>query len=211
MTLKNKYDEIMEKVEVTPEMSERILKNISEIDIKKQSSKTLYFKNHKRILSIAACFVVLLAGAFIFPKIMNSAIPPLIQEIPDIKACKSVSELSSVLGFEVSEPNYLPFDFTQKAYNAYWKEVAEITYTNENNIVTFRMAQGSKDISGDYNEYNEVKDFQMDFGTITLKGNDGAYNLAIWSHNDMSYSIETIEPIFEDLILNIARSVSKFN
>lgn len=206
MILKNKYNEIMEKIEVTPEMSERILKNISETDTEIQLSETVHLKKYKKILSIAACFVILLAGSFVLPKIINSTTKPPIQEIPDIKICKSESELSSVVGFDVLELNYLPFNFTQKEFKAYWKELAEVIYQNENNTVIFRMGQGSEDVSGDYNEYNEVKDIQMDFGTITLKGNKGVYNLAIWSQNDMSYSIQTNEPLSEKLILKIVLS-----
>ncbi|GAA0181140.1 hypothetical protein SH2C18_37140 [Clostridium sediminicola] len=205
--MKNKYNEIMEKIEVTPEMSERILKNIWKTDIEIQSSKTVHFKKYKKIISTAACLVILFAVSFMLHKIINSPTKPPIQEIPDIKICESLSELSSVVGFEMLELNYLPFNFTQKEFKAYWKELAEIIYRNENNTVIFRMGQGLKDVSGDYSEYNEVKDIQMDFGTITLKGDKGAYNLVIWSQNDMSYSVQTIEPLSENLILKIVLSL----
>ena len=196
---------MVDKIEVTPEMHERILKNISEIDFSEPIIKTKSIIRFKKILVLAACFVVLLISTFMIPKIINPE-PP-IQVVPDIVEYQSLDELSSALGFEVTVPTRLPFEAAQITYFACWKEFAEITYSNDNNTIVFRMAKGKDDVSGDFNQYEDVKEYQTDAGSMTLKGKNNAYTLATWIDDDFSFSISTIQPLSEEEMINMISSV----
>lgn len=54
-----------------------------------------------------------------------------------------------------------------------------------------RKAAGEEDISGDYNEYSEVMEQEMEDGRmVTLKGNDGAVYCMIWTDGGYSYAVD---------------------
>lgn len=54
-----------------------------------------------------------------------------------------------------------------------------------------RKAAGDEDISGDYNEYSEVMEQEMEDGRmVTLKGNDGAVYCVTWTDGGYSYAID---------------------
>lgn len=73
--MKKEYDEIMEHIEVTPEMRQRVMRRIQEEDISVSTPKILRFSSFKKYLSIAACFVILLAGAIALPNLLNQNEP----------------------------------------------------------------------------------------------------------------------------------------
>ncbi len=52
-----------------------------------------------------------------------------------------------------------------------------------------RKAEGEDDISGDYNEYDEIMEQEVEGKTVTLKGNEGMVYCAIWTDGGYSYSI----------------------
>ena len=66
-----KYDEVMEKIKVTPEMRARILQNAAAqckpSDQKKPARVTVL----RRFAALAACLAVLLAGAVALPRLIS--------------------------------------------------------------------------------------------------------------------------------------------
>lgn len=207
MILKNKYNQMVEKIEVSSEMSERILKNISETEFNKKITTQKKERKLSRILSVAACFVILLIGSAVIPKFINPTQDQSTQVVPNIVEYQSLEELSSELEFELFIPSQLELQMMETKYMLYLNELAEITYFNDTNTIIYRMAKGNDDISGDYNVYDNSKECETDIGTIMLKGNDDGYNLAIWSNNDFSYAISSSKPLSEDEFLKIILSV----
>lgn len=68
-----KYDEIMEKIEVTDEMKKRILSQIERVDISPRKNNIVPMWLARRILPFAACVVIVVAGL---------AVPQIRQKIP---------------------------------------------------------------------------------------------------------------------------------
>ena len=68
-----KYDEIMEKIEVTDEMKKRILSQIERVDISPRKNNIVPMRLARRILPFAACAVIVVAGL---------AVPQIRQKIP---------------------------------------------------------------------------------------------------------------------------------
>ena len=192
-----KYDEIMDKIVVTDEMRKRILDNVAS----QKPQSVVRFPHMKRYLSIAACFAVLAVVALTVPKITNIAHP----DEPDVMApangiveVSSVDELSSAVGFEVSDVANLPFTPSQTVYSSYWGDMAQIDYSGEGQSASFRKSVGTEDISGDYNTYASTVETAVGTADVTLKGDNDLYTLAVWTDNGYSYSLYLSEGITED-------------
>lgn len=70
-----------------------------------------------------------------------------------------------------------------------------------------RKQAGEADISGDYNEYSELMETEVEGGRmVTLKGNDGAVYCMIWTDGGYSYAVDIDMggngmPVYDALIL----------
>ena len=56
-----------------------------------------------------------------------------------------------------------------------------------------RKAPGADDISGDYNDYAETETLDVNSRSVTMKGNDGLVNLALWTDGGYSYALNVSE------------------
>lgn len=180
----------MDHVTVTDEMRARILKNVQErVPKSGDSSKIVRLSAVRRYLSIAACFAVLLAGAFLLPKLFTGSPSDetvssfYVQELP------TRAELASVVGFPVPEVASLPFTPDSEYYMAYGTDLAEIVYEHGTQSASFRKSVGTENNSGDYNEYAATAQLLAGAVTVALKGDASAYTLAVWSENGFSYSL----------------------
>ena len=192
----NKYDEVMEHIEVTPEIRNRILENIENMDFpEKKQEKIVRFPNVRRFVTLAACLAIVLAGAWTLPKLLNISNEPPVVGNNDIVEVSSVEELSKTVGFEVVEPGDLPFDAKSIAYTAYWAEMAEIVYANGKQTAVFRKGIGSDDVSGDYNSYELTSEISVNDINAMLKGNGETYTLAIWTDGEFAYSLSLSEGV----------------
>lgn len=197
-----RYDEIMEHVEVTPEMRQRILKHIEQADLTRDTSpKVIRFPHIKQLATLAACLAIVLVGALTLPNLIqgpDSPDDPFILDAGDgIVQVTSIKELSETVGFEVTELSNLPFQPVEVIYTAYWQELAEVTYSGEGQTATWRMGIGTEDVSGDYNIYEKTAALTVDGIAVTLKGNNTTYTLATWTDGEFSYALALTEGISE--------------
>lgn len=190
MTLGKAYDEIMGRLEVTPEMRRRVLEHIAREDIAPAPAKAVSLSALRRRLSVAACFVLLLAGAAALPRLLDrTGMEPPVLTVPDIVEAASLQELSGLVGFEVTESFSLPFQAEKTAYRAYWSEMAEIEYSGGGCTATYRQSQGTDENSGDYNVYGDIRTITVDGTAVTLKGDGGTYVLALWTDGTYTGSL----------------------
>jgi hypothetical protein len=210
MTLKNRYNEIMNNIVVTDEMHDRIIQNIGNTDFSAIQRNVINFTSYKKYIAIAACFIILVVSATVIPSIMNiNDNVPEQASIPDIVEYNTLDELSKAVGFPVPEINQVPFKVEKVTYIAYGKELAQIDYANNENSITFRKSIGKEDNSGNYNEYSNIKETATDKLTITLKGNSDSYNLAIWEKDGYSYSLQSTVSVSETEMLDMVKSISE--
>ena len=182
-----KYDEVMEKLEVTPEMRARILQNV-ETQMAEPCKKP---HRLRRFAALAACLAVLLVGAMALPKFISSPVP---EESETMVAngmveVTSKEELSEAVGFPVKSAQSLPFFPQSIYYTSYWGEMAQIDYENGGSTACFRQSLGEEDNSGDWNEYPAKESFTVNGCAVTLKGERDSYTLGIWSDGTYSYSL----------------------
>lgn len=189
--MRKAYDEVMDKINVTPEMRQRVLKHIAEEGIKPAHPKILPFSGFRKYLSLAACLIFLVAGAATLPHLVNLTTPepPPIQIPQNITEAGSLQELSALVGFNVKADFSFPFIVEETTYCSYWGELAQITYTGKEHTAIYRQSIGAEDNSGNFSSYADVKEVHVDEMTITIKGNAENYVLAIWTDGTYSYSI----------------------
>lgn len=182
-----KYDEVMEKLEVTPEMRARILQNV-ETQMAEPCKKP---NRLRRFAALAACLAVLLVGAMALPKFISSPVPEESETMIANGMVEVISkeELSEAVGFPVKSAQSLPFFPQSIYYTSYWGEIAQIDYANGGSMACFRQSLGEEDNSGDWSEYPAQKSLTVNGCAVTLKGEADSYTLAIWQDGTYSYSL----------------------
>lgn len=211
----NSYHEIMEHIEVTDEMRNRILENLSSAESTKQtdsSQKTRHFSSYlQKRLALAACAALLLLGGTFFIQYTFStpSTPPETTAGPsaEIVTCNSAAELSEKAGFSVRDIENLPFIPTATTYSWCWNDFAEITYEGSSNTAWYRKANGAEDISGDYTDYPQIITETINGTAVTLKGNDDSIFLAIWQKDGYSSSLNFSDGISLDSMLEILKTI----
>lgn len=182
-----KYDEVMEKLEVTPEMRARILQNV-ETQMAEPRKKP---NRLRRFAALAACLAILLVGAAALPKLISSPTPEESETTiaNGMVEVASKEELSEAVGFPVKSAQSLPFFPQSIYYTSYWGEMAQIDYANGGSMACFRQSLGEEDNSGDWSEYPAQKSLTVNGCAVTLKGEADSYTLAIWQDGTYSYSL----------------------
>lgn len=209
MTLSKSYKKIMEKIEVTEEMRSRILENVQNRVISEEaerSDKIVPAFKWKKLSCYAACILLLLVCAVTLPRIGNQG-PGNMVVAPSVTDCSSLNELSHAAGFAVQEITALPFEAESISYTWFDDAIAEIVYEGKENGLTLRQSKGEADNSGDYNEYEQIDSFAIDGSSVTIKGSNEAYVLAIWQKDGFSYSITLENGISIKEMQNVVKSI----
>lgn len=104
--------------------------------------------------------------------------------------CDSIEEAEKATGFDITLPERID-GFDKISYSAMirYKLIQAEYEKDENHYFCIRKAVGSEDISGDYNSYREESEFEKNGRQVTLRGNNGNVNLALWTDGDYTYSI----------------------
>lgn len=214
-----KYDEIMEKIEVTDEMKNRILAEIEKAGIVPEKKKVVSMRLMRRILPVAACAGIL-AVAIAVPQIrQNMQQKPGGQtspeEEPDVEGIyapqevSSAKELSDTVGFSIKDIPSLKKQAEETAYVAY-DNLAEISYAWGEQKIGFRKSQGKEENSGDYNSYASEKIIVVGNNSVTLKGEtEDEISLATWSDGTYSYSLSMSKALKKADILGLIDEIEK--
>ncbi len=209
----NSYHEIMEHIEITDEMRERILQTLSAAESVRQPDPApkLRFFPLRKCLEIAACAALLLLGGtfFIQYTFSTTSTPSEVATGPsgEIVTCSSAAELSEKAGFVVSDIEKLPFVPLITTYSWCWNDFAEITYESSSNTACYRKTRGTEDISGDYSDYTQIITETIKGTAVTLKENDNSIFLAIWQKDGYSFSLSFSDGISYDVMIEILKTI----
>ncbi|MCR5141378.1 MAG: hypothetical protein K6C68_02460 [Ruminococcus sp.] len=220
-----KYNEIMEHIELTDEMRERIIGNIGAVQKRRRISMAVRW-----VSAAAACVVIAVSAAAVLnrsalPKTPDESVPVTESEVSvtassegddqaqqgfDVKEYSSAEELSEAFGVELNDVTELPFEVTESSYIVLFGNIAEIDHYGANGEnCCIRAGKDTEDISGDYNEYDTVKETEADGVKVTLKGNGGRYYLAVWIKDGHFYSVAlsdgSEEQEITDIVLDVLR------
>lgn len=187
-----KYEEIMDRVEVTPEMRQRVLSNLEQARKPKRPAL-------RQLMSLAACLAIVLCCWYAWkPRQQTQVENPGAQGASQIENVASLEALSQKTGVPMKELTGLPFDVEVTQYVSYWEELAEIQYFGQTDSLCYRKSHGTEDNSGDYNVYSQVKTLDVSGCAVTLKGGAEGYSLAAWTDGTYAYSISASKPLTEE-------------
>ena len=121
--------------------------------------------------------------------------------------CASLAEASQVAGFEMRAPEAVG-DYDRVSISAIDGELIDVLYESGDDTVRVRKGAGLEDISGDYNSYTETAVSEVDGMEVTMKGDAGKVNLAVWTNGEYTYSVSASAGMsrteMADLICEIA-------
>lgn len=103
--------------------------------------------------------------------------------------CNSIDEAAAITGFGMTVPDSVNGNEIDHISTISRDTIQVIYGAGHDNSTYIRKAEGSDDISGDYNTYHQKKQITVNGASVTLKGNNGKINVATWSSNGYSYSI----------------------
>ena len=209
MTLAEKYNVAMNRLELSAEARQRILGNIQDMGLDTpKRGKVFPFPRWKQWATLAACAAVVLLAAITLPSRMNMS-----QDEPDVAQIanpyvdyETLADAAKAAGFDLTVPETVDGYSGEKSIQVLDNRMIQILYTDDNgNYLFVRKEAGAADISGDYNSYSEVNTVSVGEYSVTLKGNDGTVSTAVWIGNGYSYAVIARAPISaEDMIALIA-------
>ena len=194
-----KYNEVMSRVAVTPEMRERVLSNVenaraAKINSKKKISRTIirWFP-----LAAAACLVLIVGiGVGNVYKDNNESVGTSNDDATSqgLEDCASLDQLCEKVGFDVPDLSAdIPFEVKQTVYTDVFG-VARVSYNGADDtyIELDKGLDEGYDVSGDNNDYENT--FKVSVSgysdvKITMKGNGDSVSLATWTCDGYAYAL----------------------
>ena len=192
MTLKGRYADIMDRVQVTDEMRARVLEKVRQADLSAPEERQPAPAAWRRWGAMAACLAVIVAGGLALPHLLtpNGTEDPPVLAGPGMEEMDSRAALEQAVGFSVEEAETLPFAPQEVLYTAFDSGLAQIEYRGENGqTALLRKSQGPEDNSGDFDQYPDVETLAAAEADVTLKGAEGQFVLALWQEDGFSYSL----------------------
>ena len=128
-------------------------------------------------------------------------------QIPNpIKEYNTVDKAKKAVAFTVLMPDAMPEGYVFAGVSTINDELFQISYKNGDSEILYRTAEGTEDISGDYNVYKNEKSLKIAGIDVTIKGNEGVAK-ATWTKDGLTYSIYADKEISEQDITNIIASI----
>ena len=190
-----KYEEIMARVAVTPEMRQRVLGNVKAARAQKRKRLA------RQLTALAACMAIALCGWLVLKPNPAQEAEPGVMGTFQIEEAATIEELSAKTGIPLKELTGIPFPVEQTQYVSYWENLAEVKYTGGSEELRYRKSQGTEENSGDYNVYDREETAEIGGNSVTLKGGDEGFTLAIWTDGSYAYSISLTTPLSQEAFL----------
>ena len=213
MDMKNKYkggyDLIMEHISLTPEMEARIVGNLRKEGAK--CGRTRVGAYTRWAAGLAACAAIVAICIAIVPLLQNQTQDPVDYvgaPLPP-ESYRTLAEAQAALSFEAYTPGELPKGYALRTCTVYDAgTMLELTYASADNELSFRTAEGTDDISGDYTEYAQEATVPAYSGaSVLLKGDESGWQTAVWTDAGRAYCIYSIQPLSESDMLLIVNSI----
>ncbi|MEG2191887.1 MAG: hypothetical protein RRX95_01220 [Oscillospiraceae bacterium] len=169
----------------------------------KKSTKPVFTK---WLLPLAACFALMIAVIPFVQRNMNSHSnepkPPIgennsVQIANPFIDCKDLEQAIELSGFKMTLPNSVPNWHTDILIRAIKSNMIEVIYQGNDNEMRLRKGVGNGDISGEFKQFDCVKEITVGDVPITLKGSEPLFYVATWIDGDYTYSL-TIQGGFSE-------------
>lgn len=135
--------------------------------------------------------------------------PGAVQPPSNYADCDTLEEAIEMAGIEISIPEVIK-GYDDCIFRANKTDgMIEVIFQNGDDEIRFRKGLGDEDISGNYNEFAENNTVDVDGIAVQMKGSDGKVNLALWSVDSYSYSIDSTEAMDKTAVTDLIKTVNK--
>lgn len=118
---------------------------------------------------------------------------------------KTVDEAQKVLPFGAVVPSNVK-GYELENVSVMSNEMLQLIYKNGDKELKYRMKKGSDDISGDYNEYKDIKTVKV--GDVEVKVRKSEETMStIWTNGDLTFSLYSNGNLTEKDITDIISSI----
>ncbi|MDD6033973.1 MAG: hypothetical protein PUC47_10930 [Oscillospiraceae bacterium] len=112
---------------------------------------------------------------------------PYMVGIPNpVLSCETREEAAGLLGFSPLIPESVPSDAEISVIAG---SLLQLCWEQDGVSFVYRTAEGSDDISGDWNSYETSETVEVAGLAVTLKGSGGLVSLMLWTENGQSFSL----------------------
>lgn len=120
----------------------------------------------------------------------------------------SVDELKENVNINAKMPDKIK-SYKSYSYSVAFSNMVEIQYSNGSDNILYRLEKGevAEDISGDYNNYENIKKLTVDNTEVTIKGNEDVYKVAVWYKNGVNYSLSSEQGLKIEDIQNLINEI----
>lgn len=197
----NKYNKIMEHIQLTPADETRILSNLL---VGQHTNKVVKRIQWGRLGALAACIILVFSSITALSNLMKPNQELGVTGPSSVVEYSTVDELADSLPFELKTPTQIPNGYQfRSAINQFG--MAQIVYTNGENQLKYYMLEGTED-STDYSGYSETKAV----GSIMLYGYGSDYLKADWIDGTFTYTLLSDIPLTETELVDMAKSVAPY-
>lgn len=165
----------------------------------------------KKIISLLLSLLMLLtfAACTVEDKDSNPADEPIANLPNPFTEYETAAEAAAAVGFSFTAPaSLLNSDAVLYRVSAQ-DQLLEIVYTLQGiEVARIRMAPGTEDISGDYNEYASVTTLEVNNLTITCKGNGDSISTALWTDGTYAYALTASKAMAKEDVQTLVSSMN---
>ncbi len=165
----------------------------------------------KKVLSLSLCAVMALSLAACGNVSQPAADVPTsgaVQPASNFVDCVTLEEAIETAGIDILIPGAID-GYDNCIYRANKTDgLIEVIFENENDEIRFRKGTADRDISGNYNEFAEETNVDVDGTVIYMRGADGKVNLATWSRSGYAYSIDSTVAVDKTVMTDLVKTVN---
>lgn len=120
--------------------------------------------------------------------------------------CKTLEEAASLTGFTLNVPEEIN-EYVLDNISVMNYDMIQVIYRNGESRLSIRKAIGNEDISGDYNEYEEIKTITVKDLQVITRGANGKVGSVIWTDEKFTYSILVDSAISNEEVTSIVQMI----
>lgn len=122
----------------------------------------------------------------------------------------SIEDIENSVGYRIKTPQYMPDGYKLESVGVIADSTVQMSYTAPDDEITYRTEKNDsgeeRDISGNYEEYENVSTENINGNDVTIKSSGDSYYNAVWN-DDSSYSLDSSNGIEKDDMVRIIESV----
>ena len=121
--------------------------------------------------------------------------------------CATVAEAEKLAGVTFRVPEKVD-GYSARSFQAIENSMIQAVYTEGDDSLLIRKGADADDVSGDYTTYSQVKTVAAGSRSVTLKGENGLVNVAVWTEGGHAFAVDAQDKgMTESAMLALVASV----